>query len=248
MLAKNFLWHTWNLKLWTTWKTFLAHTSNLNVETLNNSKNFFPHTFSNFNVETLNNLKNSLPHTLKPRTLWRTFFLTLWTQNLKLKDLKNTLPHLRTYNTLKKSFSHLLHTWKSCKLFVCHHLEMNSHSLCKLKLRLSKGFSPLSYAIQAQNLSLLFVLTQCSFSCLVWAHNPIGNNLKTSKKWKIQGSWNGTIVLTNKKIIMVICSIATITKLWLATTNNAWRLYVHSKTMKGENERLLKTTPLYIIS
>jgi hypothetical protein len=26
----------------------------------------------------------------------------------------------------------------------------------------------------------------------------IGNNLKTSKKWNIQGSWNGTIVLTNK--------------------------------------------------
>jgi hypothetical protein len=22
-----------------------------------------------------------------------------------------------------------------------------------------------------------------------------GNNLKTSKKWKLQGSWNGTIVL-----------------------------------------------------
>jgi hypothetical protein len=25
----------------------------------------------------------------------------------------------------------------------------------------------------------------------------IGNNLKSSKKWNIQGSWNGTIVWTN---------------------------------------------------
>jgi hypothetical protein len=33
----------------------------------------------------------------------------------------------------------------------------------------------------------------------------IRNNLKTSKKWKIQGSWNGTIILTNKKITKVVC-------------------------------------------
>jgi hypothetical protein len=33
----------------------------------------------------------------------------------------------------------------------------------------------------------------------------IGNNLKTNKKWNIQGSWNGTIVLTNNKITKVIC-------------------------------------------
>jgi hypothetical protein len=32
----------------------------------------------------------------------------------------------------------------------------------------------------------------------------IGNNLKTSKKWKTQGSWNGTIVLTNEKITKVV--------------------------------------------
>jgi hypothetical protein len=30
--------------------------------------------------------------------------------------------------------------------------------------------------------------------------NTIGNNLKTNKKWNTQGSWNGTIVLNNKKI------------------------------------------------
>jgi hypothetical protein len=29
--------------------------------------------------------------------------------------------------------------------------------------------------------------------------------LKISKKWKIQGSWNGTIVLINKNIIKVVC-------------------------------------------
>jgi hypothetical protein len=38
-----------------------------------------------------------------------------------------------------------------------------------------------------------------------WHIYTIGNNLKTSKKWKIQGSWNGTIVLINKKITKVIC-------------------------------------------
>jgi hypothetical protein len=34
---------------------------------------------------------------------------------------------------LKKSLPHLPLTWKSCKLLVCHHLEMNLHGLCKLK-------------------------------------------------------------------------------------------------------------------
>jgi len=33
----------------------------------------------------------------------------------------------------------------------------------------------------------------------------IGNNLKTNKKWNIQGSWNGTIVLTNEKLTKVVC-------------------------------------------
>jgi hypothetical protein len=32
----------------------------------------------------------------------------------------------------------------------------------------------------------------------------IGNNLKTSKKWNTQGSWNGTIVLTNKNNTKVV--------------------------------------------
>ncbi len=63
-LANNFLWHTWNLKLSTTWKTSLTHTSNFNIESFNNLKNSLPHTFANFNVESLNNLKNSLSHTL----------------------------------------------------------------------------------------------------------------------------------------------------------------------------------------
>jgi len=62
--------------------------------------------------------------------------------------------------------------------------------------------------------------------------HPIGNNLKTSKKWNIQGSWNGTIVLTNKKSQRLYVSNAIITKLWLATTNKAWRFYMHSKPWK----------------
>jgi hypothetical protein len=128
---------------------------------------------------------------LKLSTTWRTLFHTLWNlghfeelsfTHFKLKtwNLK-TLPHLRTYNTLKKFLPHLPLTWKSCKLLVCYHLEMNSHSLCKLKLRFSKGFFHFFYAIQAQNLSLLFVLTQCSFSCLVWAHNLLETTWKQAR-------------------------------------------------------------------
>jgi hypothetical protein len=60
----------------------------------------------------------------------------------------------------------------------------------------------------------------------------IEKNLKTSKKWNTQGSWNGTIIIINKNITKVYALNATITKLWLATTNKVWRLYVHSKPWK----------------
>jgi len=43
-------------------------------------------------------------------------------------------------------------------------------------------------------------------------------------------------------------SNVTITKLWLATTNKALKVLRAFKTMKGENERQLKTTSLYTIS
>jgi hypothetical protein len=109
-LTKNFLWHTWNLKLSTTWKTSFAHFFKLQRCNLQQLEKSLPHIFSNFNVESFNNLEN-------------------------------TLPHLRTYNTLKKFLPHLLLTWKSCKLLVCHCLEMNSHSLRKVKKTLlSKWF------------------------------------------------------------------------------------------------------------
>jgi hypothetical protein len=68
--AKNSLWHIWNLKLSRTWKTSLAHTSNVNVETLNNSKNFL-HTL--WNPKTL---WRTLFHTWKLTTPWRSFFHT----------------------------------------------------------------------------------------------------------------------------------------------------------------------------
>jgi hypothetical protein len=122
---------------------------------------------SNFNVGNFKNLKNSLSH--------------FWTWNLKLKDLKNILPHLRTYNTLKKSLPHLPPTWKSYKLLVCHHLEMNSHSRCKVKNLVSKQFSPFFLCNTSSNLSLLFILTQCPFSCLVWAHNLLETTWKLAR-------------------------------------------------------------------
>jgi hypothetical protein len=71
----------------------------------------------------------------------------------------------------------------------------------------------------------------------------IGNNLKTSKKWKIQGSWNGTIVLTNKKITKV--TNATITKLWLTTTNKVEGSMCTQKPWKGKMKHNSK--PLHYI-
>jgi hypothetical protein len=46
---------------------------------------------------------------------------------------------------------------------------------------LSKGFSPFFYAIQVQKASLLFVLTQCLFSCFVWAHNLLETTWKQAR-------------------------------------------------------------------
>jgi hypothetical protein len=82
---------------------------------------------------------------------------------------------------LKKSLPDLPLTWKSCKLFVCHHLEMNSHSLCKLRTLFQKGFSPFFLCNTSSNLSLLLVLTQCPFSCLVWAHNLLETTWKQAR-------------------------------------------------------------------
>jgi hypothetical protein len=46
-----------------------------------------------------------------------------------------------------------------------------------------------------------------NFRTPIWEFRDklFANNLKTSKKWKLQGSWNGTIVLINKKITKVVC-------------------------------------------
>ncbi len=70
----------------------------------------------------------------------------------------------------------------------------------------------------------------------------IGNNLKTSKKWKLQGSWNGTIVLKEDYkgcMLQMLQSqnygLQQLTKLEGSMCTQ--------KTMKGENERQLKTTP-----
>ncbi len=114
---------------------------------------------SNFNVGNLKNLKNSLSH--------------FWTWNLKLKDLKNTLPHLRTYNTLKKSLStpptHMEKLQAPCMPPLGNELPLTLQSKkpC-LKTILSFFFFLCN---TSSNLSLLLVLTQCPFSCLVWAHN-----------------------------------------------------------------------------
>jgi hypothetical protein len=71
----------------------------------------------------------------------------------------------------------------------------------------------------------------------------IANNLKTGKKLQIQGLWNETIVLTNKKITKVVCfkyyALQQLTKLEGSMCTQ--------KTMKEKNERLLKATPIFTI-
>jgi hypothetical protein len=91
-LANNSLWHTWNLKLSTTWKTSLTHTSNFNIESFNNLKNSSTHfhklqrwipqqleelSFTHFELKTWNlNTWRTLFHTWELTTLWRSLFHT----------------------------------------------------------------------------------------------------------------------------------------------------------------------------
>jgi hypothetical protein len=98
---------------------------------------------------------------------------------------------------------------------------------------------------------LLFITARCHFwvfySANWYVHNLfIWNNLKTSKKWKLQGSWNGTIVLQEdyKGCMLQMLQSQNYDLQQLTKVQGS----VHSKTMKGDNERQLKTTPLYTIS
>jgi hypothetical protein len=71
--------------------------------------------------------------------------------------------------------------------------KMDSHSLCKLKA-LSQQNSPFFYSIQTQNPSLFLILTQCPFSCLVWAHILLETSWKeeTMKDSRFM-KWNNCI-------------------------------------------------------
>ncbi len=107
---KYFLAQTWNF----TWnlqkcqifilnlKTSFPHTSNFNVETFNNSKNSFAHTFSNFTVKSFNISKNFLTHIFS---------------NFKVEtfnNLKNSFAHtfsnftIKSFNNSKNSFASLI--------------------------------------------------------------------------------------------------------------------------------------------
>jgi hypothetical protein len=92
---------------------------------------------------------------------------------------------MKIYNTFEDLFHTSHSSWKCYKFLVCHHLEMDSHLHCKLKNLFSKN-SLFFNAIQAQNLSLLLVLTQCPFSCLVWAHNLLETTWKQAKNEKLK--------------------------------------------------------------
>jgi hypothetical protein len=72
------------------------------------------------------------------------------------------------------------------------------------------------------------------YMVLLMSLPPIRNNLKTSKKW------NEAIVLTNKKSQRLYSSNATITKLWLVTTNKA--CFQGSTCAQNHERREWKTT------
>ncbi len=73
-------------------------------------------------------------------------------------------------------------------------------SLYKCCLKISRGISIWIGNTNTNSIGLSYKTNNIDISSI-----GIGNNLKTSKKWKLQCSWNGTIVLTNKKITKVVC-------------------------------------------
>jgi hypothetical protein len=165
-------------------KTFL-HKCEMWLEICNIDKELF---LTHLKLEAFNNLKTSFAHFFKLHrwnfqqleevSFTHFFKLKCWISQ-QLEKHSSTLENLQHFEEVSSTS---LTPLKSCKLLVCHHLEMNSHSLCKLKINfLSKGFSPSSMQIQAQNPSLLLVPTQCPFSCLVWAHNLLETTWKQAR-------------------------------------------------------------------
>ncbi len=124
---------TWNLKLSTTWKTSLARFLKLQCC---NSQQFAEVYYTHFlklkrwisqlekHFFTLENLQHF-------EEVCSTHFLKLkrWISQ-QLEKHFSTLENLQHFEEVSSTpFTHL----KSCKLLVSHHLEMNSHSLCKLR-------------------------------------------------------------------------------------------------------------------
>ncbi len=72
-LEKNFLWHTWNLKLSTTWKSFLAH---LKLQRWNFQQLELSFTLSQTWTLKLSTTWKTFFHTLTLTTLWRSLFHT----------------------------------------------------------------------------------------------------------------------------------------------------------------------------
>ncbi len=112
------------MKLSITWKTFLAHTSNFNVETLQQLEEFFFHTLSQTTtLKPLNNSKNYFSYklsqtaTLKPLNNLKNFFFRTLFQIATLKPLNNlknfffhTLSQTTTLKPLNNSKNPLSHT------------------------------------------------------------------------------------------------------------------------------------------
>ncbi len=178
---------------------------------------------------------------LKFSTIQRTFFHTL----LTFKNLKKEFSTLEKLTTLWRNLFHTSHslgnvtialyatTWK-CTLF----------ATLQIKSLPSKGFS-LSMLYKL-NLWLLFVLTQCLFSCLVWAHNLLETTWKQAKNETLEVHEMEHWYYLIKRLQRLYASNATIIQLWLAITNKVWRFYVHSKPWKEKMNNSLTNIYIYI--
>jgi hypothetical protein len=134
----------------------------------------------------LHTFKNSktthFKHSMNRRTLFHTFTLKLGT----FKNLKNKFFTLEKLTTLWRNLFHTYHSLRNGLLLLLQqHLEEVS-STPPIHFANQKSVSQkesLHFCMQHKliTLSLFLVLTQCSFSCLVWANNLLERTWKQTR-------------------------------------------------------------------
>ncbi len=86
-------------------------------------------------------------------------------------------------------------------------------------------------------LQLATLISPWSLNKCQCKYKGIGNDLKTSKKWNTQSSWNGTIVLINKTITKVVCFKCYNHKIMAYSNYQSLKVLCAFKTMWGENKK-----------